>query len=54
VTTSWLRATLTLDDWRVLQPVLHEELSVFAQEAYHDTNRWLLQRGVLPESTCAR
>ncbi|MEO6746811.1 MAG: DUF1631 family protein [Caldimonas sp.] len=49
MTTSWLRATLTLDDWRVLQPVLHEELSVFAQEAYHDTNRWLLQRGVMPE-----
>jgi len=49
MTTSWLRATLTLDDWRVLQPVLHEELSVFALEAYHDTNRWLLQRGVKPE-----
>jgi len=49
VTSSWLRATLTLEDWRVLQPVLHEELSMFAQEAYHDTNRWLLQRGVLPE-----
>ena len=49
VTSSWLRATLTLDDWRALQPVLHEELSMFAEEAYHDTNRWLLQRGVLPE-----
>jgi hypothetical protein len=49
VTSSWLRATLTLDDWRALQPVLHEELSLFAEEAYHDTNRWLLQRGVLPE-----
>ena len=49
MTSSWLRATLTLDDWRVLQPVLHEELSVFAQEAYHDTNRWLLQHGVMPE-----
>jgi hypothetical protein len=49
VTSSWLRATLTLDDWRVLQTVLHEELSLFAEEAYHDTNRWLLQHGVLPE-----
>jgi hypothetical protein len=49
VTSSWLRATLTLDDWRVLQTVLQEELSLFAEEAYHDTNRWLLQHGVLPE-----
>jgi len=28
--------------------VLQDELSLFAEEAYHDTNRWLLQHGVLP------
>ncbi|HEX7438514.1 MAG TPA: DUF1631 family protein [Caldimonas sp.] len=50
VTSSWLGSTLTLDAWRVLQPVLHEELSHFAEEAYHETNRWLLQRRVLPET----
>ncbi len=49
VTSSWLRATLSLDAWRTLQGVLHEEFSLFAEEAYHDTNRWLLQRGVLPD-----
>jgi hypothetical protein len=50
VTSSWLGSTLTLDAWRVLQPVLHEEISHFAEEAYHETNRWLLQRRVLPET----
>ncbi len=28
---------------------VHEELSLFAEEAYHETNRFLLQRHVLPE-----
>ena len=28
---------------------MHEELSLFAEEAYHETNRFLLQRHVLPE-----
>ena len=50
VTSSWLSAPLSLDAWRTLQPVLHEELAHFAEEAYHETNRWLLQRKVLPET----
>ena len=49
VTSSWLGATLSLDAWRVLQSVLHDELSHFAEEAFHETNRWLLERRVLPE-----
>jgi hypothetical protein len=48
VTSSWLSATLTLEAWRTLQTVLHEELSHYAEEAYHETNRWLLERRVLP------
>ncbi len=49
VTTSWLGAPLSFDTWRLLQTVVHDELSLFAEEAYHETNRFLLQRHVLPE-----
>ncbi len=49
VTSSWLAAPLSLDAWRTLQAVLHDELSHFAEEAYHETNRFLLQRKVLPD-----
>ena len=49
VTSSWLAAPLGFDAWRLLQSVLHDELSLFAEEAYHETNRFLLQRHVLPE-----
>jgi hypothetical protein len=50
VTTSWLSAGLRLDAWRTLQAVLHDELSHFTEEAYHETNRWLLEHRVLPET----
>ncbi|MBV9890519.1 MAG: DUF1631 family protein, partial [Rhizobacter sp.] len=49
VTSSWLAAPLGFEAWRMLQSVLHEELSLFAEEAYHEINRFLLQRHVLPE-----
>jgi len=49
VTSSWLMAPLGFDAWRALQTVLHDELSMFAEEAYHETNRFLLQNNVLPE-----
>ena len=49
VTSSWLSAPLSFDAWRMLQSVLHDELSLFAEEAYHEINRFLLQRHVLPE-----
>ncbi|HEX2542176.1 MAG TPA: DUF1631 family protein [Caldimonas sp.] len=49
VTSSWLTVPLGFDAWRLLQTVLHDELSMFAEEAYHETNRFLLQRNVLPE-----
>jgi hypothetical protein len=29
--------------------VLHDEFAHFAEEAYHETNRWLIQQRVLPE-----
>jgi hypothetical protein len=49
VTASWRAAGLGLDTWRQLQGVLHEELALFAEEGYHETNRYLLERQVLPD-----
>jgi hypothetical protein len=49
VTASWRAAGLSLDAWRVLQTVLHEEFSSFVEEGCHEVNRWLVQRRVMPE-----
>ena len=49
VSASWRAAGLTLDTWRLLQGVLHDEFSHFAEEGYHETNRFLIERHVLPE-----
>lgn len=49
VISSWRAAGLSLEAWRTLHTVLHDEFSHFAEEGYHETNRWLMQRQVLPE-----
>ncbi|MES2889906.1 MAG: DUF1631 family protein [Pseudomonadota bacterium] len=49
VINAWCSAGLTLEHWRTLNTVLSHEFSTFAQEAYHEANRWLLNRGVRPE-----
>jgi hypothetical protein len=49
VTTAWRSAGLSNEAWGTLQTVLHDEFSHFAEEAYHETNRWLIQQRVLPE-----
>ncbi|MEQ1683074.1 MAG: DUF1631 family protein [Burkholderiaceae bacterium] len=49
VTTSWRAAGMSLDMWRMLQPILHEEFAHFAEEGFHETNRFLIERQVLPE-----
>ena len=49
VTASWRAAGLSLEAWRQLQVVLHEEFAHFAEEGYHETNRFLLERQVMPE-----
>jgi hypothetical protein len=49
VAKAWRSAGLTQDAWRTLQTVLHEEFAHFAEEAYHELNRWLIQQRVLPE-----
>ncbi|MDO9316043.1 MAG: DUF1631 family protein [Burkholderiaceae bacterium] len=47
--TSWRTAGLSHEAWRTLQGVLHEEFAHFNEEAYHEANRLLIERGVLPE-----
>jgi hypothetical protein len=49
LTTTWRQAGLGHDAWRTLQTVLHDEFSHFAEEAYHEVNRWLIQQGVLSD-----
>ena len=46
---AWRSAGQTLEGWRELQAVLHEEFALLVEEAYHETNRWLMSHGVLPE-----
>ena len=50
VTSAWRSAGLGHEAWRTLQGVLHHEFSHFAEETYHETNRRLLQQGVLPNT----
>jgi Protein of unknown function (DUF1631) len=49
VSASWRAAGLSLEMWRDLQGVLHDEFSHFAEEGYHETNRFLVERHVMPE-----
>ena len=49
VTSAWRSAGLGQETWRTVQSAIHEEFSHFAAEAYHETNRWLMAEGVLPE-----
>jgi len=46
---AWRAAGLTLDGWREMQPTLHEEFSLLVEEAYHETNSWLVAHKVLAE-----
>jgi hypothetical protein len=49
VTASWLASGMGLEAWRQLQGVLHDEFSHFTEEGFHETNRFLIERHVLPE-----
>jgi Mg-chelatase subunit ChlI len=49
---AWRIGRLSLNSWRELQPVLHEEFAHLVEEAYHDTNRWLIEQRCCPKSTC--
>jgi len=49
VVDGWCRAGLRLDGWRELQSALHLAFAELAHAAYHEVNRALAARGVLPE-----
>ncbi len=49
VTSGWRTAGLGQETWRTAQAAIHDEFSHFAAAAYHETNRWLMAEGVLPE-----
>jgi len=49
VSSTWRSAGLSQSAWGTAQTILHDEFSHFAEEAYHETNRWLIQQRVLPE-----
>ncbi len=46
---AWRSAALTLDGWREVQGTLNDEFALLVEEAYHESNRWLCEQGVLPE-----
>lgn len=46
---TWRGASLSLEHWRTIHKVLHETFGELVEEAYHETNRWLLEHGVRPE-----
>ena len=46
---AWRAAGLTLEDWREIQATLHDEIALLVEEAYHETNRWLVEQKVLAE-----
>ena len=46
---AWRSSGMSLDGWRELQPVVHEEFAHVVEEAYHEANRWLIEHRVMPE-----
>jgi hypothetical protein len=50
VVDAWRAAQCSLDSWRELQFGLHEAVAALVEQAYHETNRWLIAQGVLPDA----
>lgn len=46
---AWRDCAFAATAWRELQSVLHDEISLVLEEAYHEANRWLVDQGVMPE-----
>lgn len=46
---AWMSTDLGLEHWKTLQLVAHDEVAQVAEQAYHEANRLLLDRGVRPE-----
>lgn len=50
---SWRTVGLSVDHWKLVQALLHEEFAALVHEAYHETNRWLIGQGCVLKSICA-
>jgi hypothetical protein len=46
---AWEKADLTQAEWQILHETLESEFALWLGAAYHDTNVWLLEQGVLPD-----
>jgi len=46
---AWEKAELTQTEWQILHETLEAEFALWLGAAYHDTNQWLLEQGVLPD-----
>ncbi len=46
---AWRQVGLDSPGWREIQAQLHEEFALLVEEAYHETNRWLIGQKVLAE-----
>ena len=46
---AWVAAGLSLETWRGLEDAMHKACGRHAEEVYHETNRWLIEHGVMPE-----
>lgn len=46
---AWLDAGMDMDAWRALETDLQKACSDLLEGAFHDTNSWLVERGVLPQ-----
>lgn len=49
VVDAWGQSGLSLGGWRELQSSLHEAFATLAEGAYHEVNRFLAERQVLPQ-----
>ncbi|TAK83870.1 MAG: DUF1631 family protein [Aquabacterium sp.] len=49
VVDAWTESGLDIEQWRLAQSVLQDEIALLTEAAYHETNRWLLGQGVRPE-----
>ncbi|WP_396270426.1 DUF1631 family protein [Ideonella sp.] len=46
---SWMAVGLSLKTWQALEQDMHKACGQLLLEAYHETNAWLVERGVLPQ-----
>ncbi|MDN3544320.1 DUF1631 family protein [Kinneretia asaccharophila] len=46
---AWYRSGLGSSEWQLLKAPLHLELAQLLGGAYHETNHWLIDQGVMPE-----